>query len=646
MKERETILIADDNQTSCCSVEKFLSEAGYGVISACNGREAVDLVKNNSISLVIMDVQMPVMDGIEAARIMRRNRDPLSLPIIFVSATFRDLASRIKALDLAASDHLREPFELDELLARVNAMMKARNLYRELRRTKDRVQQSEERYRDLFNNMNNVVAVYEARNRGKDFIFKDFNRAGEKIEKIKKEYLIGKSVLEVFPGVKEFGLFDVFQRVWKTGKSEHFPLTFYKDERIDGWRDNFVYKLPSGEVVAVYSDETERKQTEERLYESLHFLQELSDSISNPIFYKNAKGIYLGCNKAFESFAGISRKKIIGKTVYNLLDKDKADKATQDDRDLLRQGGHKEYEFSLVDASGSNRTIILSKSTFSRKDGTPGGVVGVLLDITERKKLEYELRHAQKMDAIGTLAGGIAHDFNNILSVIFGYSQLALDDIPKGTLCYKNVKEVLNSASRAKDLVSQILAFSRKTERDLEPIDLGNVIREALKLITATLPSTIEIRQDIQDTGSVVLADPIQIHQVMINLCTNASQAMSDKGGILYVKLEKTELDSDFAESHPWIQPGAHLHLEVSDTGHGMNQETVTRIFDPYFTTKKKGMGKGTGLSLSVVHGIIEAHKGIILVDSESEKGSTFHIYLPCMDITSIQADLNRPEPV
>jgi len=294
-------------------------------------------------------------------------------------------------------------------------------------------------------------------------------------------------------------------------------------------------------------------------------------------------------------------------------------------------------EFRLRDKSGNWKWVLSRGKVFERDSkGKPIRMTGTHLDITEhkevegeRKKLEVRLRQAQKMEAIGTLAGGIAHDFNNILASIMGYTEMSLEEASRGSLLHSNLREVLVGVNRAKDLVQQILTFSRETEQELRPVQLKLVVKEALKLLRASLPTTIEIRQDLQ-SDSALLADPTQAHQVLMNLCVNAGHAMEKKGGVLEVNLVDVDLDADFAARNPDIVPGPHLELTVADTGHGMDASTVARIFDPYFTTKEKG--EGTGMGLSVVHGIVKAHGGAMTVYSEPGKGSAFHIYLPVIE--------------
>ena len=259
---------------------------------------------------------------------------------------------------------------------------------------------------------------------------------------------------------------------------------------------------------------------------------------------------------------------------------------------------------------------------------------GLMEDITERKqmeeerkRLEVQLQQAQKMESIGTLAGGIAHDFNNILTPIIVQTELSLLDLTDESPVWFNLQEVLKAGNRAKDLVAQILTFSRQTEQQPIPLKIAPIAREAIKLLRASLPTTIEIRFDLREGSDTVMADPTQIHQVFMNLCTNAGHAMQETGGILQVSLSDIDVDSDFAVKHTDLEPGPYLKLTVSDTGHGISPEVMARIFHPFFTTKDRT--EGTGMGLSVVHGIISGYGGAITADSEPGKGAIFNVFLP-----------------
>jgi len=268
------------------------------------------------------------------------------------------------------------------------------------------------------------------------------------------------------------------------------------------------------------------------------------------------------------------------------------------------------------------------------KNGQPLSILMSLHDLTnarkdleERARLESRLRQAQKMEAIGTLAGGIAHDFNNILTAVLGYAELVREGLKQDGASLEDIEQVIKGALRARDLVKHILTFSRKGDYRIVSLAPHLIINESLKLLRASIPATIAIQQDIDRDCGNILADPSQLQQVMLNLCTNAQQAMDKESGILRVSLQRKELSRADVESELNVSPGAFVELTVSDTGQGMNETTMARIFEPYFTTKE--FGKGTGLGLAVVHGIVHDCGGLIKVASEVGKGTAFHVYFP-----------------
>jgi nitrogen-specific signal transduction histidine kinase/CheY-like chemotaxis protein len=246
-------------------------------------------------------------------------------------------------------------------------------------------------------------------------------------------------------------------------------------------------------------------------------------------------------------------------------------------------------------------------------------------DVTKEVQLERQLSESQKMEALGTLAGGIAHDFNNILTPIMGYSELALEELSEEGLIHDWVEQVLVAAGRAKDIVGQILTFSRRSEETRETVELAPLVDEVLKLIRPTAPA-IEIRQQISSEGHTVLGDPAQLHQLLVNLCTNATQAIGEEAGTLEVHVDSVCTRDDPASHPPQLDPGGYVRLTVRDSGCGMPREVVERIFEPFYTTKE--VGKGTGLGLAVAHGVVKQLGGTITVESTPGKGTTFRVFL------------------
>lgn len=383
-----------------------------------------------------------------------------------------------------------------------------------------------------------------------------------------------------------------------------------------------------------------RKRAEEAFQESDKNYQTILESIEEGYYEIDLSGNLTFFNESLCKILGHSRDELLGMNNRDYTTPETAKRMYQ----IFNQIYHAEKPASVTDyeiirKDGTTRVLELSVSLMRDNGDKPIGFRGVVRDVSQRlwaesekRKLETQLQQAQKMEAIGTLAGGITHDFNNILAAIIGYTELAMLDVPEGSKAKQKLKEVEKAGNRAKDLVNQILTFSRQSKQELLLVQIRPIVKEALKLLRASLPTTIEIRQKLETPPGqgTVKADPTKLHQVLMNLCTNAAHAMNENGGILEVSLTKVDMDADAAARHTDIRPGPYLKLTVSDTGHGMAPDILERIFDPYFTTKEKG--KGTGLGLSVVHGIVKDHHGAITVESELGKGATFHILLPRLD--------------
>ncbi len=345
------------------------------------------------------------------------------------------------------------------------------------------------------------------------------------------------------------------------------------------------------------------------------------EQIVEEIIVTNPKGIIEYVNPAFEKISGWSKTDVVGKQ-QNFL------KPYEDIIfETINRGDTWSGHQSAFNKNGEEIIFDVTVSPIYNEYNDYLGYVSVRRDITEQLRVEKLLSHVQKMQAIGTLAGGIAHDFNNILFSIIGYTEFAIDkakDIPE---IHSDLKEVLNSSTRAKELVEQILAFSRHTEIETRVIKVTPIIKEVVKFLKASLPSTVKIVQNIKDKMSTIKADPTQIHQILMNLLTNSAHAMKDKGGEINVLLEKVSPDSDYLKLNPDLQRKEYVRLEISDNGVGIKEENLDLIFDPYFTTKAQG--EGTGLGLAVVSGIVKSYNGVINVESYENKGTTFEIFLP-----------------
>ncbi len=483
--------------------------------------------------------------------------------------------------------------------------------------------------------------VYEAAN-------KAYFDAGGK----KRSEIIGRTVEEVWGRKKLDNVINDFLGDCFTGKESYSEDWFKFNERIlKCYAINYYpYRNKTNDVthaVVISHDITEHKLAEKKLRESESLLRKTFEAVPDVMTvhdkdfhiilsnWKKRESIYEkeGENRPHCYEVYMNRGKPCESCpASKVFDTGKPGRFEHTDK---KNG--KSYEINIypVFDESENVTMILEH----------------INDITERKKTEKEkrklearLQQAQKIESIGTLAGGIAHDFNNILTSIIGYTEIVMDDLDEGSLTKRNLTEILTASNRAKDLVKQILTFSCQTEQNLKPVQIGQVVVEVLRLLRASIPTTIKINQKIDDKPMTVLADSTMIHQVLMNLCTNSLHAMDDDGGTLDISLDPVFLDTDYTSKFHNLNPGNYLRLTVEDTGHGMTAEIKERIFEPYFTTKEHD--KGTGLGLSVVHGIIKNHDGHITVDSEAGRGSKFQIYLPLLKTAVIKKVKEDSEPV
>ena len=361
--------------------------------------------------------------------------------------------------------------------------------------------------------------------------------------------------------------------------------------------------------------------------ESLELLAAVVEHASESIVVTDLTGKIKYVNPAFEHICGYSEQEAIGANPRILKSGKQPDRFYADLWNTISKGEIWRGHFVNKKKDGSFFEEDATISPLKDSSGQIANYVAVKRDVTREVLLQNQLVQAQKMEAIGTLAGGIAHDFNNILFAIIGYTEMAIDDQAPGSRSLRDLEQVLSAAKRAADMVKQILTFSRQTEPQRVMLDLTPIVKEGLKFLRGSIPSTIEIRQKIGSLTGKIEADPTQMHQVLMNLCSNAAQAMKDTTGVMTVELAEITLDEPYSSRHLALKPGRYVKLSVSDTGYGIPPENIDRIFEPYFTTK--GIGEGTGLGLAVIHGIVSSHGGTITVYSIPGQGSTFNVFLP-----------------
>ncbi len=385
----------------------------------------------------------------------------------------------------------------------------------------------------------------------------------------------------------------------------------------------------------------ERGQQEAELKKSEEKYRELFEKGSDLLCFHDLEGNIMDTNITFKTQYGWVLDPSQPPNIKNFIPERYYPQYQDYLKRIKRNGKDKGIVRGLLN---NGREIILEYDNVLVKDasGKPIGVKGSARDITERFKavkekeqLQDNLRQAHKMEAVGTLAGGVAHDFNNILGIIIGNAELALDDIPEQLTAHQNLAEIKTACVRARDIVKQLLSFSRKTETRQKTVRVDSLVRESLKLLRATIPTSINISLNVSKDIKPIKADPTQIHQIIINLCTNAYQAMADGGGSLEISLNQVDLvDADAMQNYN-LSPGQYVQLTVVDSGKGIDPLIQDRIFEPYFTTKE--VGKGTGMGLAVVHGIVKQHKGAITVSSKPGKSTTVEVIFPVIDEPQVE---------
>ena len=397
-------------------------------------------------------------------------------------------------------------------------------------------------------------------------------------------------------------------------------------------------------IVGVREDITDRKIAEEELRASQRLLQTIFDAIPQTVAVKDRKGRYLNVNQAWVKTFGLSSQQAIGKTPRQIGGRPERDilEIEREDREMLAvREPFKVFEQTRTRHDGKEISVMNIRAPITDDGGAVIGLLSIGTNVTERKTMEEQLRQSQKMEALGVLAGGIAHDFNNILFPILGFTELTLEKLPPDSQEHRDLTVVRDAARRAKNIVSQILQFTRQSASQLGAVDLRVVVKEVLTFLRSTLPKNISVKEDYSPGAAHVNADANQIHQVLLNMCVNATQAMP-AGGELAISVEEVYLDGFTGFMGRKIS-GPYVKLTVSDTGVGMDESVQAQIFDPFFTTKP--IGQGTGLGLSTVLGIVEQHDGAVGVISSPGQGSTFEIYLKALKGALARAPAKELEP-
>jgi len=504
------------------------------------------------------------------------------------------------------------------------------------KRAEEALKEGEKKYRNLYNNAQVGLARTSIRT-GKVLTCNDkmaqiFNY--ENTDDFINEYVFSENYVD--PKVRELML----NKMKTYELLNNVEAEYYGKDKSKVWvRFDTRFFPDKGYMEDVVVDITESRIGEEALRESENRFRDISLSMADWIWETNKDTKLTYISQSIKDVLGYSPEELIGKTPFDLMPEDESLRIKEIVSKLISKSENiKDLENWNVHKEGRKLFMLTNAIPIIDNKGNVKGYRGINKNITSQRKLEAQLQQAQKMESIGTLAGGIAHDLNNILFPIVGYSEMLLEDISEESPFRDSLKKIYNSSLRAKDLVNQILTFSRQETNELKSIKVQSIIKDALKLMRSTIPTTIKIKSYIKADCCEIKADPTQIHQIVMNLTTNAYHAMEENGGELKVNFKEIEFgEQDLTDLE--LKPGIYNCLIVADTGVGMDKDLTDKIFDPFFTTKERS--KGTGMGLSVVHGIVKNMDGAIHVYSEPGKGTEFHVYFPLAHAEKVQQETN-----
>ena len=629
--EGSGITIRPSDGVETLSSAKGIPVSGWYMVALMPTEEVFAPIRYMVWQIILVAIFLTMLLGGLTWWMLKRQLEPVFTTIKTLT-TLSNTDQHPEPLPISRQD------EIGELIGGFNHLLGT------LGQREEALKESEERFRKIAN------AGWEGLVFHKDGVLLDGNNSFLKMFGYSAEEIIGKSVFD-FLAPESIDLAVQKLKQYSSGGQSYFEGKGLKKDNtifpIEFMGRPIKYKDFDARVLSI-RDITERKRTEETLRESEEHYRSLVEGIPCIVYTFSQKlgGVYYSSQVA--NILGYSPEQLCAQPLlwHNSIHPEDLSPIEQVIRETAR-GKSFCVEYRIRDAHGDWRW--LEDRSFGYKVENADTIIeGLAFDITDRKRAEAErismgkqLLQSQKMEAIGTLAGGIAHDFNNILSIIIGYMELAMDrDQKENQISY--LRETLAGAERAKNLVKQILTFSKQDDSENKPLDVKIMLKEAIKFLRSSIPTTIEISQHITSESCNIMADSTQMHRVIMNLCTNASHAMKETGGTLNIELTTLKLTKGDLPNHPKLRPGQYVKLTIRDTGYGIDPDNIHRIFDPFFTTKS--VGEGTGLGLSVVYGIVKRYGGMINVYSEQGKGAVFHVYLPrIIQAEAMKVDTNKP---
>ncbi len=658
------LLIVEDVEDDAELLAHELRSGGYEPewerVETSDEMEAA--LQNRQWDLILADYSLPGFNATEALALARENA--LDLPFIIVSATIDDQTA-IEAMRLGAHDYIMKD-NLSRLLPTVGRELREASTRREHRRAEAALRESLQTSAEIVRAIPSGLFIYQFEPPDR-LILLSVNPEAERLTGVKDEEWVGREFDAIWPGARESGVTEAFLNVVRTEKKFEVEDLQYVDDRIKGAYRTRAFPMSRGRLGVALEDVTEHRRSDEALRaaldESRRRAAEMSvllESLENsekryrdlyedaPIAYFSiaaADGSILACNAAAVELLGYDKETLMGTKIWDVYadtpnGRSKAQEvfARLIEGDLIR-----DVELEMENSEGENVWVSLSIEPVRDRFGRLVECRSMVMDISERKNLEAQFFRAQKMESIGTLAGGVAHDFNNLLGGILGYASFMKAKMESDHPFFRYIDTIEKSATRAAQLTSQLLGFARDGRYDTRPVNLNEVVEETLSILGSTIDKSIEINTDLLDHLPTVTADSGQIQQALLNLCVNARDAMSG-GGELSVATDIETIAEDYAKDHEGAKEGSYVTLSVTDTGMGMDEETLNRIFEPFFTTKEEG--KGTGLGLAMVYGVIKNHGGFVYVRSEPGAGSTFKMHLPISGMPETKEPAQSAAPI
>ena len=664
------VLNVDDRQDNRYLFDTILRAAGHEVYSAADGAEALELLKNMRCDLIVSDVVMPGMDGFQLCREVKSNPATRDIPFVFFTAVYTDAKDEQFALSLGAAKFLVKPLEPDQL---VEHLLQAANIHApapaaplvadsagfleaynrrvvqkletklaEIERLNARLQSSEARLRAVVEGTSDAVFIKDQTGH-----YLTINAAGARFLARTAESILGRTDAELYDDATSRARALAEQRLLKFGTVEAYDETL----RLAGENNPRQFhsvrgplRDDTGAIVGTFGisrDVTERRRVEEQIRKLSRAVEQSPVSI----VITDAEGRIEYVNPRFTENTGYAAAEVLGRNP-RLLKSGRQPVEFYAELWSTIKSGHDWH--GVLENRRKNGDIFSEQTVISPVKDDSGNVthfIAIKEDITARLQLEEQLRHSQKMDAIGRLAGGVAHDFNNLLTIIQLEASALATNAALDADAAEGVRQITAATQRATALTRQLLAFSRKQEKEEQEVDLREIVENLAKLVRRILGEDIQLATAIPPAPVILRADPGMIEQAILNLAVNARDAMP-AGGTLRIAVESVEVDATCAREHAGATPGLRAHLSVSDTGTGIAPEHLGRIFEPFFTTK--AAGKGTGLGLATVYGVVQQHQGWITVESAVGQGSTFHLYLPALPASAAadsEESAERPLP-